>query len=261
MPMRRGRAASIIAALLLVLVLVGAFVTQWQAVAAWWRHRTVKKLMDPAQREVVYKQILAWQRYRGMPRYTVDPLSPGEGVQDVVLCPQRDGKPFYVVVYSGPLWNNQLGLRHFELVDFDGTLVPVVDGWSIGSCDFKDLNADGVLDRLEQLEYETEEGERSRALILIPMTPEQKVKLRVFHRMHAEDARWEWTVVHTNGKFPEIRLGPIDPFTRELIPHATYRWDPSRSEYVGPSGGIDEEFFRLDDLDWVKIEDFVRRER
>jgi hypothetical protein len=260
--MRRGRTVSILAALLLALVLAGAFLTQWEALAAWWRHRTVRKLEDPAQREIVYRQIVQWQRYRGTPMYTVDPMRPGESIREVIVCPQRDGKPLYAVVYRGAFESDGPGLRHFELVDFDGTLVPVFEGWSIGPCDFKDLNADGVLDRLESLTYEIEGGKEDvQALTLVPMTPEQKVKLRVFYRMHQENAAWDWNVVDISGSPPEIRLGPRDPETKELMPRATYSWDPSRSEYVGPSGGIDEEFLRLDDLDWVKFEDFARHGR
>jgi hypothetical protein len=260
--MRRGRAFSIIPALLLAFVLVGAFVTQWEALTAWWRHQTVRKLEDPAQREVVYRQIVQWQRYRGVPWYTVDPMRPGESIRDVIVCHQRDGRPLYAVVYKGAFESDAPGLRRFELVDFDGTLVSVFEGWNFGHCDFKDLNADGVLDRLETLTYEIEEGKEDvQALTLIPMTPEQKVKLRVFYRMHQENAGWDWTVVDTNGSPLEIRLGPRDPETKELMPRAVYRWDPSRSEYVGPSGGIDEEFLRLDDLDFAKFEDFARRGR
>src|SRR5688572_8480224 len=189
--MRRGRTVSILAALLLVLVLAGAFVTQWEALAAWWRHQTVKNLMDPVQREVVYKEILQWQRYRGTPLYTVDPLSPGEGIEDVILCPQVRAKPMYAVVYREP------GLPRFELVDFDGTLIPVFEGWNLGSGDFKDLNGDGILDRLKVLTYGIAQGKEGvQALLLVPMTPEQKAKLRVFY---PENAGWDWTVVDTNG--------------------------------------------------------------
>jgi hypothetical protein len=252
--MRRGRAFSIQAALLLILVLAGGIFTQREGIAGWWRHWTVRKLLDPTQREAVYKRIVEWQRYRGTPRYTVDPLSSGEPIHDVVLCTQRGGRPFYAVVVKQP-WSG--AGHHFELVDFDGTFVPVFLGWNVGSCDFKDLNGDRVLDRLESRSYRLESGKNVQALTLIPMTPDQKLALRVVYRIHL--ASWAWTVVDTSGELPEIRLGPRDPASGEVTPRATYRWERSQSRYVGPGGGIDQNFFRVDE-DSAKSEEFARHE-
>ena len=258
--MGRGRAFSILAALLLILVLAGGLLTQRERIAAWWRHRTVKKLLDPAERERVYKEIVAWQRYRSVPRYTIDPPRAGERIHDVIVCPQRNGRPFYVVVFSDAGWPDTDGQRHFELVDFDGTLVPVWSGDNTAVCDFKDLNGDGVADRLSSIVVVYEDLNKSVGeLALIPMTPEQKPALRIVYRMRAGDDRWEWTVLETNGGLPEISLGPWDPVTKELSPRAIYRWDPSRSEYAGPSGGIDQDSLRVDDDD-EKMAEFVLRE-
>ena len=74
------------------------------------------------------------------------------------------------------------------------------------------------------------------------MTPKQELILCA--AMHPND--WGWRI--QPGEAPQhaaVVLGPMDPNTDALTRQAVYTWDPTRAAYTGPSGGLDQEYFRI----------------
>lgn len=254
-----------------LVALLGAAWLGREEIAARWRYRTVRKLLDPAQREQIYRQVLGWRRYAASYGERFDDL-PGkdEVIHRVFECPQREGPPLFVVAYRPFNGKPHIGHRGapeyaFDLVDFDGTLIPVRDGMNVDPCELRDLNGDGVLELPGDNGWSYPDSWSTfRVFSLVAVTREQELLLRVAYR----EPSWTWEI-HRSGEPPhaEIVLGPQGSEANQVeIVVARYRWDPAQGVYLGPAGGPEEDFVRASDFGsdrtraWAELEPFARKQ-
>ncbi len=227
--------------------------------AAWWRWQTVKGLLDPARRQQVYREVVSWQRYRGEPRYRIE-LDDTEQLVKVIECPQRTGSPVLSLFFRDTGVTGRAD--HFELVDYDGTLLPVPSGSNVSNqiSDFQDINGDGLLDRVEA-HYRVDDSQRFVHIFrLVQVTPSQDVALEVAYIASAAQSDWTWQLHYAqNPRIPEIVIGPKDPATSAIAPRAVYQWDSKARRYVGPEGGVDQDFIRVDTAASPQLEEFAKR--
>jgi hypothetical protein len=246
--------------------LLGSIWIEWEPLAAWWRYQTVKRLLDPAQREEAFRQILGWRRFPSSDAKYFDHLPDEDEVIDrVIECPQRNDPPLFVVVFrfgdGGPN-PRRLTEHHFELVDYDGTLIPC-DRISCDS-DLLDLNGDGALARAGDQNWRFDGDRIVKVFSLVAVTRKQELLLRVAY--HPESWTWE---IRRSSESPhaDIVLGPRTADGRGVeTVVARYQWDPAQGAYVGPAGGPEEEFVRASDFGrdraraWAELEPSARRQ-
>jgi hypothetical protein len=131
----------------------------------------------------------------------------------------------------------------------------------------QDVTLDGILDRVGSVSY----------VFDAPGSPGGKMYLQVLHVLQiteaqesllvvaferragdplGEDAQWSYEVRESNESgLPDIVIGPKVAGRPE--PRAAWRWSKAKRRFVGPSGGIDQAFLRLESDEWNSIERFA----
>lgn len=252
-----------------VLVLVLCWLSR-ERIAAWYRHQTVKKLLVPGERDEALRRIIEWQRYRGEPRYRVTEV---ETIRHVLLCPQSRTEPIFAVFLGKKPDSEKATVGHFELIDYDGTILPVYMGAnSSDSGVFQDINGDGVIDRVDSWRWTvgrsvglSEPETDIDVLQVLPITREQQPLLRVAYNpsksLESPKSRpdWSWEIVPTKDRDVfDVLLGPRSTPARGVDPQVTYRWDAKAATYVGPSGGVGDAFLRFTDETSEELERFAQ---
>ncbi|HUG36212.1 MAG TPA: hypothetical protein VML54_04640 [Candidatus Limnocylindrales bacterium] len=245
--MARGPRVAYLLGAITVAVLAASVWLGRESIAGWWRYLTVRKLLDPAQRDAVLREIVGWKRFRGDDEYFPRYRDVDEVLVRVIECPQPRRLPMYALVFGDRHDSvNVDGLHHFELVDFDGTLLQARDGNNVHRCDFQDINGDGILDWADSdtcgFGEEMELGPHLQVFTLVSLTPEQPFHLCVV--VHPDN--WAWEVQRTAAtQGARIVFGPRNTTTQRVTEQAVYAWNPLQDAYVGPSGGLDQDFVRI----------------
>lgn len=214
----------------------------------------VAQLSDTEMRDTAFRKIISWQRYRGARAYTE---KDAESIRYHVICPQVTGPPLHAVFPDTNYQHSRAPLGHSVLIDADGAIIPYWIGDNVISGAFADINADGIVERVDVVSTGSE-----CILFVLPITREQHPVLMVaFNRETDTGARWSWRLspAATPG-VQNIQLGPMVPSTRDIPrdswptniePAVTYSWSRVTREYEGDGGSPDREFLRVPTtVDW-----------
>lgn len=205
----------------------------------------VAKLTDPAQRDEAFRTILSWQKYRSKPSSPERTFKP---LRHVVVCPQKEGPPLHAVFPMVSFEPRPLPKGHIMLIDADGAIIPYyINANSIDDhSEFKDINGDGIIEVLSTIGFG-----KAQILHVLPMTREQVPSLNIVLKQSSfTKTEWSWQVTPTNDpSVSTIELGPIDKETKKLVPKAQYKWSKEKSDFIGPAGGGDLPFMRLNAAD------------
>ncbi|HUX00288.1 MAG: YdjY domain-containing protein [Phycisphaerae bacterium] len=217
----------------------------------------VQELLDPAKRNAALDKLMQLNHYKGGPHDTAL-------VNHVVVCPQPKGEPLYAVFkdehyadWSGAGLGKPRG--HVLLFDSDGKYVPFYknanDPWGV----FEDVNGDGIVENVES--WYCGELRSCTILHVIPIVEKPMPLLCVaYNPKQRKTETWAWQMADAgkDGAL-QIQLGPVvkilgDPAhsrddngtNKQINPVVTYTWDKDKKAYVGPAGGDDQPFKRLD---------------
>ncbi len=221
--------------------------------------RVVLQLLDPERRQAAFVEIVSWQKYLDAERIPYRVTADKE-VVEVVVCPQTEGSPIYAVL-------TRSGHRKvITLVAGDGTLIPVYRGANLLKGELLDINGDGGLEVIDSVGAVVSIGDAEVALeelYVLPITPEQEYVLAVAfqRRVPIPDPKgpgahfvpwppgsiWSWELQEADPKGTySIVLGPRDRESGAIDPRAVYSWSATEKRWIGPSGGADQPFLRVD---------------
>lgn len=205
----------------------------------------VSELTNPARRDDAFRKILSWQKYRSKPSA---PERLFKTLRHVVVCPQKEGPPIYAVFPMTSYEQRDAPKGHVILIDADGAILPYyMNANSIDDdSEFKDVNGDGIVEEVSTLNIG-----REQVLHILPVTRNQTPSLNIALRQSGfNKTEWSWHLVATRepGVF-SIELGPMEAESGKLIPKARYQWSKETSSYVGPAGGVDLPYMRLNAAD------------
>jgi hypothetical protein len=230
-------------------------------------HRDVQLLLARETADAALEAILTRGEHRGPGDY-LEPVK-AHAVRHVVMCPQPKGLPLFAVFVRG-LKNNDYreAKGRLILVAADGAIVRCWRGDNVAEGTFEDVNDDGIVDRVDTIDYGVEGGGLVRELYVLPIVADGLAALRVAFdfrpdRQPGGKDGLAWRVQRAgNGKPARIQLGPRDPATGELISvTAEWSWLASRSAWVGPGGGPGHVFVRLPPDGWAGLEEFAAAQR
>lgn len=232
-------------------------------------HPDVEALLARESRQQGMERILARGAYRGEPAYEEGqrPFRVGH----VVVCPQQRGLPMFAVFgvrVADPSVHRARG--HLIQVASDGVIVRCWQGNNVvdDAAVFADVNLDGVVERIETMNYRFgERDETVRELFVLPVvegaTPSLRVAIEVSARQPAREPQMGWRVEPGDAGQPAtIRIGRKDVETgglKDVI--AEWRWQADRSTWIGPGGGPDQEFVRLPPDGTEELEAFAAARR
>jgi hypothetical protein len=218
----------------------------------------VSQLSDPDRRDDAFRMILSWQKYRSKPSAPERIFKP---LRHVVVCPQKKGPPIIAVFPMSSYEQRAAPKGHVILIDADGAIIPCyINANSIDDhSEFKDVNGDGVVDEISTINFSS-----AQVLHILPVTRDQIPALNIVLKESGfNKTEWSWRLAETNepGVF-SIELGPLDADTGQLVPKARYQWSKETSAYVGPAGGGNLPFMRLNaatPFDSPEYDKFVRK--
>jgi hypothetical protein len=249
---KSGKKGAILIGLVVLAVLAAALWAGRREIAAWYRYQTVRKLLDPAEREAVLREVLGWQRYDPAvrDRETMEELLKDEELDRVVTCPQPGERPIFAVFFKE---NGELNSQDFELIAADGTILDM----NVLKGEFKDVNGDGVIEVVQSWIHEIEGTGRDISMLCVsPVRREQTPLLMVAYNklkklsLTDQPGEWGWELRATAAPDAfDIVLGPKDKSTGKVAePQAVYAWSRERKAYLGPGGGYDQPFLRIDSI-------------
>ncbi len=208
----------------------------------------VQRLLTLATRDEACRQILSRSAHERLRPYGLITLV---RVRHVVVCPQRNGSPLFAVFLGHFDWHLYLNQPkgHVVVIDGSGTIVPChhASVWVDG--EFRDINADGIIESVESWLFAVEPSTHVRVEILqvLPVERAQKPLLRIAYNREDSQRKWSWGVVATEEPgVSAVELGPKDPHSGMIVPQAVYRWSREERMYVGPVGGIAQPYIRID---------------
>lgn len=219
---------------------------------------TVSKLSDPMQRDEAFRTILSWQKYRSKPDA---PERIFKTLRHVVVCPQKEGPPMFAVFPMTSYEQRAEPKGYIVLIDADGAIIPYYcNANSIEDhSEFKDINGDGVVDEVSTIGFGTEAGD-AEVLHILPVTRDQRPALNlVLKEQDGDKPKWSWRLMATNepGIF-SIELGSLDSETGQFSPKESFKWFNEKSDYIGPAGGGNLPFMRLQAADPFESGEFDR---
>jgi hypothetical protein len=249
--MKSMKRLPIIAGIAAVMVLAVLLWVGRESIASWDRQLTVKKLLDPKRRQDALEKIVSWKRYQGESGYVVHKAYP---IEDVIISIQPDGLPIYVVLFKDSMIG-QLDPDDYipvEAIDFDGTIVPWYQRFNlIKRSNLKDLNADGTLDDIDQIECEVG-GEPPKHTVVhlwvLPINREMRPSLGILMNRDHPREPWSWKLNEsgTPGVY-DLVIGVKDEAAGKITPRAVYTWSATDKRFIGPEGGLQEQFLRIDE--------------
>jgi hypothetical protein len=262
----KGRCITIVAGIAAAGVLIVSLWTCWDEIFAWYRYQTVRKLLEPGEREAALRKIHGWGIDQGQTRtFMGDPDL--RTIDDVVICFQLRGRPLFTVIFDNEPPGDSF--RSFELIDSDGTFLDFhLDSFKGDLFKFKDINGDGIVEFVDAFGHELDAiGARSVTMLyVIPVLRTRYTALMVAFSREKSNPRpivgatedWSWELRPTGmpGAPFDIVLGPRTwrPGGR-LEPKAVYTWSAERKEYVGPDGGYDQPFLRIREEEEGKLKE------
>lgn len=190
-------------------------------------------------------------------------------INHVLVCPQESSGPLYAVfVESKDAVNKRYGLGPgkplggVKLFDSDGNFIPYYCKANFIQGIFADVNGDGIIENIDSLHTGSrEESWFAKVLHVISITKEPRPILCIaYDRERKSKEPWAWRAVDLdNDGILEIQFGPVirvngnvstsiydDGRNKEIDPIVTYRWSADEKDYVGPDGGNDRHFERID---------------
>jgi hypothetical protein len=226
----------------------------------------VRSLADQKARDNAYCALLGLRLYHRPKDAYQDTCGP---VSDVVTAPQPMGSPLYIVFTKPEYEIEREPIRHgpagpFSIFDSYGYLVPVFSGAS-------------AIDYESELFTYSPAGEMAighvfgvsggsafdaghwsvQTLSIVPATVEQKTVLSVVLGPPTfgfdDDCAgnfwsWRYSDADADGR-PEIQIGPRVDAKGNIAPAATFRWSSDEQKYVGPMGGVAEQFIQFQSVD------------
>lgn len=125
------------------------------------------------------------------------------------------------------------------------------------SPELNDLNDDGVIERIEVTNRRNELN--TCCFVLTEVTMAQKTLLALGFRRSSLEGDWTWQLPDSqNPRCPEIVFGPKNAATGAVTPRAVYQWDSKQRKYVGPEGGVDQDFIRVEGEDSPLLDEFAK---
>jgi hypothetical protein len=87
--------------------------------------------------------------------------------------------------------------------------------------------------------------------MVLPISREMRPSLYVLYNWKNQD--WDWKFHLSNGA-AELALGPGEGGSPEarIKPVVVFRWSSEEKRFVGPPGGIDGDFLRIDSGDYER---------
>ena len=223
----------------------------------------VSKLALPDARNEAFRTVISWQKYRTKPSAPEREYKP---LRHVVVCPQKTGPPIYAVFPWTSYEQREAPKGHVILVDADGAIIPYYlnANWIDDQSEFKDVNGDGVIDEVHIIHFHGAD-----VLHVLPMTRDQcpilNIVLKLKKKRGSRETEWSWRLVGTaTPNVFSIEIGPLNAKSEEIIPRARYEWSKEKKEYVGPPGGGEFPFMRLNapsPSDSAEYESFVPTEK
>jgi hypothetical protein len=217
----------------------------------------VKDLLDPDKRSAALEKLILLNRYESSSNKPIR-------VNQVVVCPQPKGEPLVAVFkdegYAG--WSGAgpgKAAGHVLLFDSEGKYVPYYHNANAPFGVFADVNGDGLVESVQSGFVGLQPA--ATLLYVIPIVEKPMPLLCVaYNPEHRETATWAWQVADARKDgVLQIQLGPVvkilgDPAhsledngtNKEINPTVTFTWDKAKKAYVGPAGGDDQPFKRLD---------------
>jgi len=232
---------------LLVLSMIAGGTMTWLS----WRHaRWARQLADPAQRDEAFFNLLKYQRLHDPDGHRQEiPASLSDCVVNhVVVVPQASGPPYYLVFRRSDLQGGPgIAKGHSYLFDSEGFLIPwywnsnyitgevfaIPTGPPLLVVDYTEYEGINVM-------YVTELSARHNVPIL-------RVQLR---SSGVDDNHLGWQF-HIDNSAGEVAIEvQRRKRSNDLVTRARYVWSNSEKKFVGPKGGPDEDFMRIDDPHW-----------
>lgn len=210
-------------------------------------HPVVLDLLDPERREEAFADIITWKKNLFNARL----YPPADRkIGDVLACPQPEGPPLYVV------FSNAQGPRtRMTILDSDGTIIPFYQPDKVITDRLKDVNGDGCFDIVGTLPIRIPIGDwvvYMEALFVLPISRENRAALTILYNASLAhrplgDRRWGWRLNEIS--VPDvlaIEIGPQISGRAQIEPRARYTWSAEEQRYVGPAGGYELGFLRIE---------------
>ena len=200
---------------------------------------------------------------------------------EIVVCPQGKSAPPIYVVLCGFLEKSGFmsaddyeierqdelfrfapglppsGTKHQQLIvafTADGRLIAPFGGDNVLNGELKDINGDGLVDRVELVLSSVGDGLQSDFLIVSTVKEEAQPLFAVILNWGTDE--WTFRTVFDCGDgTPAIEAGPRTVVG--LKPKAVWKWDPTQNRYVGPSGKTGDHFRVVDAANiWKELNRF-----
>jgi hypothetical protein len=226
-------------------------------------------LTDPARRQDALCRLLRLALYRQRPPYPEMPCGP---VNEVIVAPQLDGQPLYMV-FHGEAWPDEdigPGRAHggFTIFDHGGYIVPVPGGANYlhagdvvrapvgngplamfqvyGHASGSAFEPDSWSVEVLHVVPVARDGGPTLAIALGPAT--------IGFQDGCEGPAWSWRLLDADGDgIAEIEIGPRIGDGEAIAPAATFRWSAGRRTYVGPPGSPRDAYLALEARDTCAI--------
>ena len=225
----------------------------------------IQRLTDEKSRSRAFYEL--WRRSEPGKDEGYDDFEEGHDEPTVVVCPQEKGAPPIYIVLCGFLGRSDTALREgytvekpnelfpsppglpsrtpsdkplIEAFTADGRRIDPFDGNNVLDGVLADINADGMIDRVEVTNYWVEAGVNdSQALTVSTAKPKAQPLFAVLLNWGADE--WTFRLTDQDGdRISDIEAGPRT--VAGFKPKAVWKWDRAKHEYAGPAGKAGDHF-------------------
>jgi hypothetical protein len=239
----------------------------------------VQRLMDEKSRSRAFYEL--WRRSGAGKDEGFDGFEEGHYDPSVIVCPQEKGElPIYIVLcgflgksdpasrdgYSiekpNELFASAPGLpprgtgdkSMIEAFTADGRRIVPFGGNNVLDGVLADINADGMIDRVEVTNYGVDGVKNVQALTVSTVKVKEQPLFTVVLNWEADE--WTFRLTDQDGdRISDIEAGPRT--AAGFKPKAVWKWDRAKHEYLGPAGKPGDHFRVIDSKNiWKELERF-----
>jgi len=224
-------------------------------------HADVRALLDDDDRDAAMQRILRRGDYRGPGTY--EERAASCEVMHVVRCEQKRGGPIVAVfVHAFGKKRPNVSKGHLIKVTADGAILRCWQGYNMVFHEFDDINGDGIVERVEMINYSMAGRSVVRELFVLPVTADVQPALRIAIGLRPKDSKADFPLGYrvkkaTQKDAARIQIGPVDKKTGGLSRvTAEWRWHAKHEAWVGPAGGPNKEYVVLPPVGHDGLEEF-----